>query len=185
MGRRKLKLLESRRLLTILLVGAFLWSLASIDWRGPLVHTGGPSAALGFLVAFFPPELSPEFLRLAVLASWQTLTYAVAGITLAVLIGVPMGIIASGATADSPRSALPQVVGVRFCLAALRSIHELVWAVLFVSAFGLSSLTVILITSWLRWSPNAVRGQNHAEHLLIPNFQRRGNIGYQVAVADD
>ena len=34
--------------------------------------------------------------------------------------------------------------GVRFVLAFMRSIHELVWAVLFVAAFGLSSLTVVL-----------------------------------------
>lgn len=34
--------------------------------------------------------------------------------------------------------------GVRFVLAFMRSIHELVWAVLFVAAFGLSSLAVVL-----------------------------------------
>lgn len=139
-----LKLLENRRLLTVVLAGAFLWSLASINWRAPLVHSGGPSAVLDFLSGLFPPELSPEFLRLALVASWQTLTYAVAGMTLAVLLGFPLGVVASGAVARSSRSGVPVAMGVRLFLAAIRSIHELVWAVLFVTTFGLSSLTVIL-----------------------------------------
>ncbi|MCH7605990.1 MAG: ABC transporter permease subunit [Chloroflexi bacterium] len=139
-----MKLLDNRRLLSLILAGAFLWSLASIDWRGPLVHTGGASALVNFLAALFPPELSPEFLGLALVASWQTLTYAVAGITLAVLIGFPLGVLASGAVTNSPHIGFKLAVGVRLLLAGLRSIHELVWAVLFVAAFGLSSLTAIL-----------------------------------------
>ncbi len=142
MGRRELKLLESRRLLTLLLAGVFLWSLSTVDWRGPLIHTGGLGAFLDFLASLFPPELSPGFLGLALSASWKTLAYAVAGITLAVLIGFPLGVIASGSVSGSPRMGLG--LAVRLILAAMRSIHELVWAVLFVAAFGLSSMTVIL-----------------------------------------
>ncbi len=144
MGRRELRILESRRLLTLLLAGVFLWSLSSVDWQGPLIHTGGVAAFWNFLSALFPPDLSPGFLRLALTASWQTLAYAVAGITLAVLIGFPLGVIASGSVSGSPGTGLGLAVAVRFILAAMRSIHELVWAVLFVAAFGLSSLTVIL-----------------------------------------
>ena len=142
MGRRELKLLESRRLLTLVLAGVFLWSLSTVDWRGPLIHTGGLGAFLDFLASLFPPELSPGFLGLALSASWKTLAYAVAGITLAVLIGFPLGVIASGSVSGSPRMGLG--LAVRLILAAMRSIHELVWAVLFVAAFGLSSMTVIL-----------------------------------------
>ena len=134
-------MLESRRLLTLLLAGAALWSVASVNWTGPLVHTGGAAALVDFALALFPPELSPGFLGLAVSATWQTLAYAAASITLAVLLGLPLGVIASGSTANSSG---PWVVGTRFFLAAIRSIHELVWAVLFVAAFGLSSLTAIL-----------------------------------------
>ena len=144
MGGRELRLLESRRLLTLLLAGVFLWSLSSVDWKGPLIHTGGVGAFWDFLSSLFPPDLSPGFLRLALTASWQTLAYAVAGITLAVLIGFPLGVVASGSVSGSPRTGLGLAVAVRFTLAAMRSIHELVWAVLFVAAFGLSSLTVIL-----------------------------------------
>ena len=125
-------------------MGVFFWSVSSVDWRGPLIHTGGSAAFLEFLKSLFPPELSPEFLGLALSASWQTLAYAVAGITLAVLVGFPMGVIASGSVSASPRTGFGLAVAARFILAAMRSIHELVWAVLFVPAFGLSSLTVIL-----------------------------------------
>ncbi|MCI0793186.1 MAG: ABC transporter permease subunit [Chloroflexi bacterium] len=128
-------------------MAAFLWSLAGLDWRGPLVHTGGPAALVTFLQALFPPDLTPDFLRLGLAATWQTLAYAVAGITLAVLLGLPLGIAAAGSAAGSPNSPIvgtSLVVAVRLVLAALRSVHELVWAVLFVAAFGLSSLTAIL-----------------------------------------
>ncbi len=139
-----LKIIDKRCLLTLLLAGAFCWSLASVNWRGSIVHPGGGATALDLLRALFPPELSPEFLRLGLAASWQTVSYAVAGITLAVLMGFPLGVIASGAMASSPRAGLSLAVGTRFFLVCARSIHELVWALLFVAAFGLSSMSAIL-----------------------------------------
>ena len=140
---RALKLLEDRRLLTLFLAGIFLWSLANINWGGPLVHTGGRAAVGDFLQGLFPPELSPEFLRLCLAASWQTVSYAVAGITLSVLIGFPLGVVAAGSATGSSSTSRRVAVGVRFFLAGLRSIHELVWAVLFVSALALSSLAAV------------------------------------------
>ena len=139
------KLLESRHLLTFFLVGALAWSLTSINWNGPLVHTGGGQAALKFLLALFPPDLSPEFLVLGLKASWQTLAYAVAGITVALVLGLPLGVMASG-TAFSPTSGLrvPLMTGSRLLLGAMRAVHELVWAVLLVTALGLSPLAAII-----------------------------------------
>ena len=137
-------LLDHRRLLTLLMVGAVIFSVAGIDWGSPLFHTGGGGAARDFLAALFPPELSPSFLELALAASWQTLAFAVAGITLAIVLGLPLGVIASGSVFGAGQSSIAPIVVARFFLAAIRSIHELVWAVLFVAAFGLSSLTAIL-----------------------------------------
>ncbi len=147
MGSRKLNLLESRRLLTLLLLAAFVWSLSSVDWLGPTVHTGGPAALLRFIEALFPPELSPDFLKLVLVACFQTMAYAVASITVAVTVAIPIGLLASGVAARSWRTGLPIAVPARLLLGAIRSVHELVWAVLFVSAFGLSSLTAILALS--------------------------------------
>ena len=115
-----------------------------MDWEGPLLHDGGGRAALKFARALFPPDLSPEFLATALRATWQTLAYALAGLTVALIIGLPLGILASGKIfAPSSRLRLPAVVGTRAFLAGLRSIHELVWAVLFVAAMGLSPLAAI------------------------------------------
>ena len=135
---------DNRRLLTLLMLGAAVWSVASAGWGGPVFHTGGAGVLRDFLAALFPPELSPSFLALGLKATWQTLAFAVAGITLAIVLGFPLGVIASGAVFGSGRSSMAPIAAARFFLAAVRSIHELVWAVLFVAAFGLSSMTAVL-----------------------------------------
>lgn len=127
-----------------MMVAAVIWSMTSIDWGGPVFHTGGAGVLGEFIAALFPPELSPSFLGLALAATWQTLVFAVAGMTLAVVLGFPLGVIASGAVFGSGKRAGAAVAGVRLFLAMIRSVHELVWAVLFVAAFGLSSLTAVL-----------------------------------------
>ena len=138
------RVLKTRRLLTLVLAAAVVWSLAGAGWGGGIVHTGGGNSLKEFLLALFPPEVSPGFLKLAFAASWQTVVHAVAGITLAIIVGLPLGVVASGSLGDPGRVSSSIAVGVRFVLAFMRSIHELVWAVLFVAAFGLSSLTVVL-----------------------------------------
>ena len=135
---------EARWFLSIVLVGVFLWSLTGVDWNGSIVHSGGGSSFKDFSLGLFPPELSPGFMKLAIIASWQTVVHAVAGMTLAVIIGLPLGVVASGSLGNPSRSRLAIAVVVRFVLAFMRSIHELVWAVLFVAAFGLSSLAAVM-----------------------------------------
>ena len=90
------RLFEARRLLSLILVGAFVWSLTGVGWRDGILHTGGGGAIKNFSLALFSPELSPGFLKLALAASWLTVVHAVAGITVAIIVGVPLGIIASG-----------------------------------------------------------------------------------------
>ncbi len=136
--------LQSRSFLTILLVGALAWSISEINWRGPLVHTGGAASALEFFAAIGSLDLSPSFLKLALEASWYTVAYAVAGITLAIALGLPLGVIASGVLARSTSTRWSMVLVTRAFLALTRSIHELVWAWLFVSAIGLSPMAAIL-----------------------------------------
>ena len=115
-----------------------------MDWRGPIIHAGGGNSALTYLLALFPPDLSPEFLAIALQASMRTVAYAVAGITVAVLIGFPLGVVASGRVfPSSTRFRLPVVAATRLFLGGSRAIHALVWAVLFVSAIGLSPVSPI------------------------------------------
>ena len=77
-------------------------------------------------------------------ASWRTVAYAVAGITVALAIGLPLGVIGSGVLNSSPWARRVNQGGVRFVLAFFRSIHELVWAWLFVAALGLSPMAAVL-----------------------------------------
>ena len=136
--------LESRRLLTLILLGAFLWSLLNVSWGAGVLHSGGLGAIGDFVTSLFSLELSSGILRDAVTASWRTVAYAVAGMTLALVIGFPLGVIASGVLAQSAWSRAASVGGVRFVLAFFRSIHELVWAWLFVAAVGLSPMAAVL-----------------------------------------
>jgi phosphonate transport system permease protein len=135
---------ESKGFLTLLLVAAFTWSIFTTDWGGPLVHPGGATSLGQFLGALFRPDFSLSFLGVALGASLQTIAYAVAGITLAVLIGFSLGVVASGVLARSTWGRRSSILIVRFFLAFLRSIHELVWAWLFVVAIGLSPVAAIL-----------------------------------------
>ena len=140
--------LTGPRLLTLGIVFALAWSLSRVDWQQPIGHTGGGAAALKVLLAMFPPDLSPEFLSICVVASWHTLAYAVAGMSLAVTLGLPLGVLASGVLASGANGSGARrwtlMASVRFLLAAMRSVHELVWALLFVAAVGLSPMAAIL-----------------------------------------
>jgi phosphonate transport system permease protein len=126
------------------MVAAFLWSLTAVDWGGSLLHPGGLSSLAQFLGAVFTPELSPSFLRLTLESAWTTVAYAVAGICLAVALGLVLGVPASGVLFRSSATRVPAVAGLRLLLGFLRAIHELVWAWLFVVAVGLSPMAAVM-----------------------------------------
>ena len=138
------KFIESRGFLTLLLVAALAWSVSTVERGGQLTHPGGLAALLQFLGGILNPEVSPSFLKVTLEAIWQTIAYAVAGITLAVALGFPLGVVASGILVRSARVRWPVVLGARFFLAFVRSIHELVWAWLFVVAIGLLPMAAVL-----------------------------------------
>jgi len=109
-------------------------------------------AATGrFLADFFPPAHSAEFLRLAAEATWQTVAMATAGMTLALLGAVPMTIIATERLSISRiGTGRIRILGravrlfVRWLLVGLRSVPELVWALLLVRIVGLGPTAGVL-----------------------------------------
>jgi len=142
--RPKPRLLESRRLLTLILVAALAWSLLSVEWRDGVLHGGGMRALGEIGAALFRPDLSPDALEKLVGSIWRTLAYAFAGLSLALVLGFPLGLTASGVLRTSgPARRLTQG-SARLALAAVRSVHELVWAWLFVAAVGLSPIAAVL-----------------------------------------
>jgi phosphonate transport system permease protein len=117
------------------------WVLFSAESRGPTAH---------FLAAFVPPALGGDFLWLVARETWRTVAIATAGITLALVIAVPATLMStrvlsvsalSGRMAPLP-AALRQVL--RWGLVLLRSIPELVWALVFVRVVGLGPTAGVL-----------------------------------------
>lgn len=131
----------SRSLLTALLVAAFAVSLLAVDVEGA---SGGARAARELLLAVLQPDLSPQFLLVVAQATVLTAAYAVAGMSVAVLIGVPGALLASGVLARRRVPRALSVVGARSVFATLRAIHELIWALLLLTVLGLNPLSGIL-----------------------------------------
>jgi phosphonate transport system permease protein len=133
-----------RAAVLLVLLGAVLLSALAIDRSRPLLHANGLGAVAEIAGAALRPDLSRQTLRLAAGAAWQTVVYATAGVSLAIVLALPAGVLASGVLARRPVAAAVGGGAVRGLLGALRAIHELVWAWLFVAAIGLSPAAAVL-----------------------------------------
>ncbi|MEM8994656.1 MAG: ABC transporter permease subunit [Acidobacteriota bacterium] len=115
------------------------------------------SPALTYEAADLPAGITPLPVK-ALEAAWMTVKLAVAAMSLAIPLGLLLGFLAARVTwtldegpgADRPAAgalhrAKALVYGsVRVVIALLRSVHELLWAVLLLSALGLSPLTAVI-----------------------------------------
>src|SRR5205823_6239005 len=99
----------------------------------------------------------------ALAGTCTTLAYAIAGITVALAIGFPAGLLASGTVTRRPWLRRLNIGAARGLLACLRAVHELVWAWLFVAAIGLSPLAAVLA---LGIPYGGILGRIYAELLL-------------------
>jgi phosphonate transport system permease protein len=117
------------------------WVLLSPDSMGP---------AFKFIATFLPPAHDLEFLLMVARETWRTVAIATAGIVLGLVIAVPCALIATRALSQSALSgrmgALPYAVrqAVRWVLIVLRSIPELVWALVLVRVVGLGPTAGVL-----------------------------------------
>lgn len=134
---------HKKTFLTLFLILVFIWSLLSVNWGPDLFHPGGINTMKQIFKSLLHPSISREILISAVIATWRTLAYAVAGMTLAVILGFCLGIPASGIFASSKRSRAAAKGFFRGILALMRSVHELVWVWLFVAATGLNPYAAI------------------------------------------
>ena len=136
--------LGGRGALTAILLIAFAVSLAGIGWDDGVLNTGGIRAVGQILAAAIQPQLTLDILSIGAQSTWTTLAYAWAGMTLALALGLPLGVIGSGTVVRSPWARRWNISWARFVLAVFRAIHELVWAWLFVAALGLSPMAGVL-----------------------------------------
>jgi phosphonate transport system permease protein len=130
-----------------------LWPmLVASEFKPSLLFDGQSlSATWRFLADFFPPAHSPEFLQLLLRETWQTVAIATSGLTLALLGAIPATLVVTerlsisrlgtGRMAFASR-AVRQAV--RWLLVLLRSVPELVWALLFVRIIGLGPTAGVL-----------------------------------------
>lgn len=109
------------------------------------------TAAGRFLAGFLKPEHSPEFLWMVLRETWQTVAIATAGLTLALLGAIPATLIVterlSVSLLGTGRMRFASKLArqcVRWLLVLLRSVPELVWALLFVRVVGLGPAAGVL-----------------------------------------
>lgn len=121
-----------RRALNALLIVGIVWSVRGTG-IGVSDLLDGRSGASRLLSAFLRPDFSDDFLALVRIAAGETLQISVAGLLLAVLIGLPLAAVMAG-NAEAPRIVRRSVGTIA---AALRGVPELLWALLFVAAVGL------------------------------------------------
>lgn len=105
---------------------------------------------LNFLGDMVPPKTDPEFLTMVAKEAWRTVAIATAGLALAWLLAVPIALLSvrvisisaiSGRMAPLP-SVLRQLV--RWVTIVLRSVPELIWALVFVRVVGLGPTSGVL-----------------------------------------
>ena len=155
-------------LLSIAAAGIWAALRLDLDPRAIIPNKGGMQIAREFFSRAFSPAVTYEsaipvpgaapLLAKALGAAHRTLVFAGAAISLALVIGLPLGFLSSTiwwegdpAGAESRpvrflrRTVAPLVYAASRVLATvMRSIHELLWAVIFLAALGASNLTAVI-----------------------------------------
>ena len=130
---------------TVLLIAVLLWPLVVLTEFNPSVLFDARSlrSTGRFVASFLPPRSDAEFVWLLLHETWRTVAIATAGLTLAGLIAVPLALGASARLSISalarPMAAWPFALRsvLRATMVLLRSVPEVVWALLFVRVVGL------------------------------------------------
>lgn len=126
--------------------------LAASEFKPWLLFDAQSLRAAGmFLRDFLVPAHSTEFLAMVLRETWQTVAIATAGLTLALLAAIPATFVISerlsisrlGTGRVHPFAAIVRQA-LRWVLMVLRSVPELVWALLFVRIVGLGPTAGVL-----------------------------------------
>jgi phosphonate transport system permease protein len=133
------------RMFWIIASALLMWPLLVVTEFKPwlLWHPDSRKVMGSFLGDFFPPAHDKEFLFLVAKETWRTVAVATAGIALALLLAIPLTLLGTSALSVSALSGrmarLPSFLRqlIRWLLIVLRSVPELVWALVFVRVVGL------------------------------------------------
>jgi phosphonate transport system permease protein len=139
-----------------------------------------------FLASFWPLVHDAEFMRLVARETWRTVAMATAGVTLALVLAIPMCLMAARVLSLSALSGRmdrwPALLRwcVRATLIVLRSIPELVWALVFVRVVGLGPTAGVLAIALTYggmlgkvYAEILESGESHSTHTLMRNGSGR------------
>ncbi len=139
-----------------------------------------------FVASFWPLVHNAEFMQMVVRETWRTVAMATAGVTLALVLAVPLSLLATRVLSLSALSGRmdrwPAVVRgcVRASLIVLRSVPELVWALVFVRVVGLGPTAGVLAIALTYggmlgkvYAEILESGESHATQTLMRNGSGR------------
>jgi phosphonate transport system permease protein len=139
-----------------------------------------------FVASFWPLVYNAEFMQMVVRETWRTVAMATAGVTLALVLAVPLSLMATRVLSLSALSGRmdrwPAVVRwcVRATLIVLRSVPELVWALVFVRVVGLGPTAGVLAIALTYggmlgkvYAEILESGESHATQTLMRNGSGR------------
>lgn len=176
------------RLFWLLAVAVVLWPLGVATEFKPwvLLEPDNLKVTRQFLGTFFPLAHDAEFLAMVARETWRTVAMATAGVTLALVVAIPLTLINTRVLSISALSGrmargpfwLRQAV--RWLLIVLRSIPELVWALVFVRVVGLGPTAGVLAIALTYggmlgkvYGEILESGETHATETLLRNGSSR------------
>ncbi len=140
------------RVLWLLALLVVLWPLGVATEFKPwvLLEPDNLKISAQFIGSFWPLVHDGEFLLMVAKETWRTVAMATAGVTLALLVAIPLTLIntrvlsVSALSGRMARGPFWLRQAVRWLLIVLRSIPELVWALVFVRVVGLGPTAGVL-----------------------------------------
>ena len=178
----------SSRVFWLVLVLLLLWPLGVATEFRPWVlwEPANRKVTTDFLGSFWPLVHNAEFMQLVARETWRTVAMATAGVTLALVLAVPMCLMATRVLSLSALSGRMDrwPAAFRWCVRAilivLRSIPELVWALVFVRVVGLGPTAGVLAIALTYagmlgkvYAEILESGESHPTHALMRNGSGR------------
>jgi phosphonate transport system permease protein len=176
------------RLFWLSLALALLWPLGvATEFRlWVLWEPDNRKVTVQFLRSFWPLVHNAEFLNMVLRETWRTVAMATAGVSLALVLAIPLALLASRVLSLSALSGQmnrwPTLMRwcVRALLILLRSIPEMVWALVFVRVVGLGPTAGVLAIALTYggmlgkvYAEILESGESHATHTLMRNGSGR------------
>jgi phosphonate transport system permease protein len=165
-----------------------LWPMLVLTEFKPwvLIEPGSLKPTLKFIGDFFPPKIEGEFLLLVAKETWRTVAIATVGIALALVLAVPLALLSvrvlSVSALAGRMDALPTVLrtATRWTMILLRSVPELIWALVFVRVVGLGPTAGVIAIALTYggmlgkvYAEILESGEGHATQSLLRNGSSR------------